>query len=495
MAEAVGRFGAGWIERLPPELWQIILSFAPSATMRECLAVSKLLHDIAAPMVFSALRIQFGAWQAERDIPWVEEDCGCRSCCVLLHIMTNSMFASYVKHLDVLAFVDKNLKATFELCCLTKALGAMHNLRTFRWHTSSRTSSIPDNELLKTLASTCNRLCEYSLPIQCLSEIHSLKQLRATSVSLQFVQRNRGGSEAALIDSTLAPLFDAYRGFLTQLSVPSQAIFVCPVFILQHLTHLTIDCTDDENLGSILIVFGCCDRLESLHIQSFAQRPDDLYAAMGANPSALPFLTHLKLYVYRPLGEIRYDALAGFIRSKKKLRCLDFSGAAAHLTNLAPVLSAIESLPGLEVLGLDIEFGYSGRAAFVHFTRTIPKTVTALRLGPGWYGVEDPLDPGRPWIELWASLPRLAFAYIGDDEDGPIVVSVDELTDAVPSLRMIGRWGRFREVERVDGEVKMSEPWSHTKVEFRTVQDFGCEDWEWLMRGYPLLNDYCGYVE
>ncbi|KAH9829829.1 uncharacterized protein C8Q71DRAFT_788665 [Rhodofomes roseus] len=496
MAEAVRRFGAGWIETLPPELWQIILDFAPSATIRECLAVSKLLHDVAAPIVFSALRIHFGAWQADSEsgTQWAEGDCVRRSCSMLLHIMTDPIFASYVKHLDVLAFVDK--KATFELCCLTKALGVMHNLRTFRWHTGSRMFSIPDNELMKTLASTCYRLCEYSLPIQCLSEIHGLKQLRATSVSLQFVDTNLWHSGSPLDDVDLAcfaSLFDVYRGFLTQLSVPSQVVLECPVFILQHLTHLTIDCTEDGDFGSIPIIFGSCNRLESLHIQSPEQPPDDLFATMAESPSALPLLTHLKINVEFPWGETRYDALAGFIRSKKKLRCLDFGEASVYLTMLAPVLSAIESLSGLEVLGLDITVDAFGEAESAYLQRIIPKTVTALRLELGYTqpGMENALKPASPWIELWASLPRLAFAYLaGDDEQHCPTLSADELADAVASLRLIGcRW-RFREVERVDGEVKMSEPWSQTKVRFRTVQDFGCEDWEWLMRDHGLLSDF-----
>ncbi|TFY53574.1 hypothetical protein EVJ58_g9378 [Rhodofomes roseus] len=123
---------------------------------------------------------------------------------------------------------------------------------------------------------------------------------------------------------------------------------------------------------------------------------------MAESPSALPLLTHLKINVEFPWGETRYDALAGFIRSKKKLRCLDFGEASVYLTMLAPVLSAIESLSGLEVLGLDITVDAFGEAESAYLQRIIPKTVTALRLELGYTqpGMENALKPASPWIEL-----------------------------------------------------------------------------------------------
>jgi len=88
-----------WSERLPPELWQIVLSHTPSATTRECLAVSRFFHDLAARILFSALRIHFGCWEVGYGFATEppQGDRGCKSYCVLLRIITDPVFASYVK--------------------------------------------------------------------------------------------------------------------------------------------------------------------------------------------------------------------------------------------------------------------------------------------------------------------------------------------------------------------------------------------------------------
>lgn len=50
------------------------------------------------------------------------------------------------------------------------------------------------------------------------------------------------------------------------------------------------------------------------------------------------------------------------------------------------------------------------------------------------------------------------------------------------SLELVGLKNAFHDVERTGDDVKLSEKWSDRKVEFRGIDDFGCEEWEWLMR-------------
>ncbi|TFY50098.1 hypothetical protein EVJ58_g11191 [Rhodofomes roseus] len=183
-----------WTERLPPEVWQIVLHFTSSETIRDCLGVSRLFHDIAARKIFSSLRIRFGSLEVAYELTdKPPEDNECRTCCVLLRILTDTVFASYVKHLDILAFADK--LAPFEMCSLTKAIGTMYNLRTFRWHTVSGTFTMPSNELLGTLASTCGRLRGCSLPIQCLDAlvtdaVERIKSAYTTTYKMVFKNRD-----------------------------------------------------------------------------------------------------------------------------------------------------------------------------------------------------------------------------------------------------------------------------------------------------------------
>lgn len=70
------------------------------------------------------------------------------------------------------------------------------------------------------------------------------------------------------------------------------------------------------------------------------------------------------------------------------------------------------------------------------------------------------------------------------------------LEDPPPSIDLFGfgpfmRWAiHDRSDDRhhgVDG-VKFSKCWSPSKFKFRSANDFGCADWEWLLRWYSTYN-------
>ncbi|KAH9829840.1 uncharacterized protein C8Q71DRAFT_390639 [Rhodofomes roseus] len=474
--------------RLPPEMWQTVLSHLPQSTTPECLFVCRLFHDLAARLLFATVRIEFGSWKlmcgVDDNTP--EGEIGRRSSCLLLRIITDPIFASYVKHLYVLVFANRDV--AFELCCLTKAISALHNLRTFAWYTDSDPSEraiVPDNEHLETLASTCVHLCEYDLPMDSLNELQAVKRLPATNVALYSTRREPIWDFDVTYDNyhwDFASLLEARKGSLTRLTAPGQAVWDCPIHTLQGLTHLTI--TDARRLSNITLLFHHCERLEYLHIV-LNDDPPDLFAALAADPAALPRLTHFKLYT-PPANPAGLDALAGFLRTKKRLRCLDYSdGEASDIEDMAPVISAIQSLPTLEVLGLHIALHVNGPAQFDALKSAIPASVTALSVVLDY----SDLDESCSWIEVWTGLPMLAFAYVDYDRDHPMMDML-ELATATRSLKLVGQRSRFYEVQRAEDGVTLSQPWSLTKTEFRTAADFGCEDWEWLMRDLFPGRDY-----
>jgi len=372
--------------------------------------------------------------------------------------------------------------------CLTKAISALHNLRTFVWYTNTAiTNMLPDTELLETLASTCTRLREYDLPIQSLGALHALKQSPATNIALYAIQRQSWDTHSQAFDayrSHITLLLEERRGLLARLTAPSRAIWDCPIHVLQGLAHLTID--DASHLGNITLLFHHCERLESLQIVLHDEDdpPSDLFVALAANPNTLPHLTHLKLYS-PPANATELSAFGSFLQTKKKLRCLDFSDDQSTVDDLSPIMSAIRSLPDLEVLGIHLGFHVDGEAQFRALKRALPGALTALRL---WldYSPSD-LDQDCSWIDLWTGLPKLAFTHIDDNEHCPIVETL-ELATACTSLRLVGHGSCFRDVERMNDEVTLSDSWSQTKVEFRTAADFGNQDWEWLMRYYSVQD-------
>ncbi|KAH9912459.1 uncharacterized protein B0H18DRAFT_1053817 [Fomitopsis serialis] len=473
-----------WSERLPPELWQIVLSQTPSATTRECLAVSRFFHDLAARILFSTLRIHFGCWEVgygfTKEPP--EGDRGCKSCCILLRVITDPVFASFVKELHVLAFADV---ATFEICGLTNAISIMHNLRTFKWYTTFRPHFLPGDNILMALASTAVNLREYTLPIQCLGALSALKRLPASSLCIYNLDESFEMEPDPYEEyrTSCPSLLESRRGSLTQLTAPSQAIWECPIHILQDLTHLTIE--NGGDLSNITLLFHHCTQLQALHIVSRFDSPTEFYIALAAHPSALPHLTHLKLQLMCPVVAAELESLGGFIRTKKKLRCLDYDDEGSTLQELSPLLFAIQSLSGLEVLGLYMWLHDIGRTMCDLLRGTIPHGLKALRL---WFGYIE-LDPeDNAWDGLWATLPKLAFAHIVDDASLPIV-ELSDIVVANKSLRLVGRRSCLCQVVRTGDEVELSKPWPLTKVQFRTTEDFECEDWEWLMRGHALVDE------
>lgn len=60
---------------------------------------------------------------------------------------------------------------------------------------------------------------------------------------------------------------------------------------------------------------------------------------------------------------------------------------------------------------------------------------------------------------------------------------------ASDSLRIICYQDRFYDVEwTTDGPRVVLPPWPSHKVRFRTAEDFGCADAEWVMRHYTFFD-------
>ncbi|KZT64729.1 NAD(P)-binding protein [Daedalea quercina L-15889] len=326
---------------------------------------------------------------------------------------------------------------------------------------------LPTSGLVKKMVSSCKRLNKIVLPLQSLTALKALGRLPVTSLSVSSAYSGDRGGVVDVYPRYRAPvvaLLGAYRGSLAELAAPSDAIWECPVDVLQGLTQITIHTAKRLNITRL---FDHCARLQSLHIIIEDDMPGTI-AALAANPAALPDLTHLKLSMCAPMnmGQDSVGKVASFIRSKKKLRCLDYT---------------LRSLPSLEVLGFDLAYEELTTQAFLDLKRAIPDSLTALRLTFSYDGTEVMND-----YSLWAGIPKLAFAHVKDVQLQPFVTT-HGLAVAAKSLQLVGCYSDIHEVQRTGNEVTLCQPWSDTKIEFRTVADFGCEDWEQLMRGHELV--------
>ncbi len=53
--------------QLPYELWHQIIRQIPGQDRRRCLSVSRIVHDVAIPLIFSRIVIFFGTWDSVND--------------------------------------------------------------------------------------------------------------------------------------------------------------------------------------------------------------------------------------------------------------------------------------------------------------------------------------------------------------------------------------------------------------------------------------------
>ena len=89
----------------------------------------------------------------------------------------------------------------------------------------------------------------------------------------------------------------------------------------------------------------------------------------------------------------------------------------------------------------------------------------------------------------FCGLHSCRFLYISTAPEFPATAGIEELrrtffNHPAPSVELVGfnediRWA---EREAVTGRAVYSESWPLSKVYCRTVEEFGCEEWEWLLR-------------
>ena len=236
-------------------------------------------------------------------------------------------------------------------------------------------------------------------------------------------------------------------------------------------------------------------------------------ALLESNPTALPDLTSFKLITQRAeISEADHAALSKFLENKKKLRRLDVSHDA-YDDSVHFLLPFLPVLPALEVLGLDLpSLPFDGGWDWINMRdldEKIPLKISALmvRVPPEWETEERFTD--QEWIKLVrTSIQRnavcrhspsihhlqfkkrtsLGYLHILDGTDD-MDLKQQLLEDHPASLQLVGygpylRWLRRDDPDSPDGDGKpsYSSCWSLEKVAHRTVEDFGCEDWEWLLR-------------
>ncbi|PIL26350.1 hypothetical protein GSI_12106 [Ganoderma sinense ZZ0214-1] len=320
-------------------------------------------------------------------------------------------------------------------------------------------------------------------------------------------------------DDAIIRLIDTKAPAITRLSVSGEVLWTCQsLSSFRALQELELIYTNTFNgLGEILVH---CATLTSLTIlPTECAYLGQLFTALEAHPGAL---SNLSAFKYLAPSEDscmvtveRVISLCKFLKNKRCLRRLDvkFDGNDGVER---PLLELLPELPALAVLGFSFVRGARWMPEdIIPFERAIPAHVSALRLehflDRGMGVVDDGLDPytscREAWLKLFKSRMSLRYLHIVEfptratDTDleldsGNRGLTFHRLTaeDLPSSLELFGNRADIHPIIRAASapngasasRSKFGPCWSLEKIAFRTVEDFGCADWEWLFRWHDF---------
>ncbi|KAH9939804.1 hypothetical protein B0H21DRAFT_885253 [Amylocystis lapponica] len=464
---------------LPPEIWQIIVHLLPlhGAARRTCLVTSKLLHDIVAETVFSSIVIRFGSRYC---VPEVSERELSRAWDILQYIARNPSFAANIKKVVIFSFLEGS--ALSEQRFLIMALRQLSNLRSFTWYNRSPEIS-PD--IVAALVESCPRLDAIQVPIpqHMHPELFRLHHLRSIHIRLfELFEDDHTSDEYefhTLVSSNIATL--------RELSVWNSLFLDSIPVVWQNLTHLELlTAMATQDIAQLLQKTVC---LESLTLSPATSWDTRIHEALEPNAAALPRLTSLKLldmkisYEEGDDDDNPVEVIANFLRGRHNLRRLDLDLGCAFQT-LLPLFDGFQwqELESLEVLGIVLNCAIDLNDALM-MERCIPRGLTALSVS----GYLNKHVYAR-FLETFSGFPNLTFMYIGDQLED--VLDFEDVVGTFQRLELFANANTVMDIERQgDGTVLATSKWSARKIKFRTVEDFGCEDWEWLMRHHSIADD------
>ncbi|TBU21863.1 hypothetical protein BD311DRAFT_869709 [Dichomitus squalens] len=482
---------------LPPEVWGLIVDQLQAEDQRTCLFLSKLHHDFALKALFAHVTVYFGLWRMDDgglmdSIEKLEEMRRRNNTTfdVLRHISLSPDFARLVRTLSVRAFVDGG-DGIFHTRALILAIQALPALRAFYWYGYS---PICDDAIFSVLAQSAGPSLEV-LRVPFTEHTHTsltsfvrLRELRIDGVP---VLESEGGAGVALHATQIA--LGALSGTLFRIAVSGDLVWGCSVRSLLGLQELEVILPEEP--GGLALILRHCISLRSLSL--FVLESDDLFSCLEACPTSLPDLRAFK-FIHRDATFAHRNAeiLAQFLRNKKKLRSLDVEisvdfDQGVHEQQL---LEAITELTGLEVLGLNFQRPAWRLSDIELFDKHIPKGVTALRISAQLGQVDNEVLQ-KEWFDLFKKRTSLRYLQIFD-KDRVLDLKQQILEDPPDALELLGygpflRWLVRDHDDPDDDRPKYSPCWSASKLIFRTVEDFGCADWEWLLR----WHDYDGIYD
>ncbi|PCH37042.1 hypothetical protein WOLCODRAFT_140692 [Wolfiporia cocos MD-104 SS10] len=465
----------------PPEIWQKIVNELPTRDKRHCLQISRFFRELAIRTLFAKIHVHFGVDPYLEDYE-TDDDASLHALRhtrlsmtwdILQRIIHDSAFAAVVT--SVVVYSYSQCLGLFEQRTLCQALVRLHGLQALSWHGDKPG---PANEITQTLANSCPFLRELAVPLSSSLRLPlpGLKRLRSLQLyRTESLLEPNHESESLVIREAIR----SNQQTLRKLQIQGQDLRHIPPSELGHLTELTIMDIGGARLGEIVSSL--------VHLQFLSVEPDlfiegGVFDAFAKKPSSLPRLRTLKVMgatdAYHRFNGSEIAILAQFLEKRVSMRRLDVC-IACDWEDLAPLLHVLPGLKDLTVLGMHFRTDKLTHEIANQLRHFIPRRTNALRLS---MSTTNNADRGVV-LELLSALTMLEFVYLRGWP--PPRLTVEEIAKAAQRVKLAGLNGRFYHIERSE-RVHISSPWSAHKTYYREAGDFGCEDWEWLMRHYYL---------
>ncbi|KAI0753834.1 hypothetical protein C8Q74DRAFT_1373760 [Fomes fomentarius] len=495
--------------QLPYELWDQIIRQLPGQDRRRCLSISRIVHDVAIPLIFSRIVVFFGSWDSVNDpVQLAYRDADSRdddendngqvapqqhnSIELLRYIAHDPHFAEVVKKMTVAAFSSANAQEEEEGSkCLADALPHLRNLSSFAYYGSTPPFSL---KMLRGLALGCGSSL-HELRIPCTTTVwktHDIKPFRELkSLVIGTPSPVDFSSKAARIRYRATQAFANYLDVHgaarpTNLSVPSLNWISRGSFLSSCSDLQEIELTspfEGAALGFEWVLTSCPQLRSFIILRIPAGIRNSEVTTLCKHSAALPLLTSFKMSAtdYTPLHD--YSA---FLFEKKHLRRLDLM----IRDNIIHTIRSVSlHLPSVEVLGIDLSRLLWSQIHHLLFVQHLPPKLSALLVR----GVQIGAVSAEEWATLFRTQSSLRYLHLLHTDyqsrynSGPMLETL-LLEQPPPSLELLGIGSRMRWVRPPRAEYSShydhQELWPASAVWFRSASDFGTgnEDWEWLLR-------------
>ncbi|KAH6914011.1 hypothetical protein BKA70DRAFT_1260171 [Coprinopsis sp. MPI-PUGE-AT-0042] len=475
-----------------PEIWNNILHFVPLFEQGKLLQVSRLFHDIAVPLVFSAIKIYFiggdGAYAflSTTHDEFKEEITSklmIQSYQLLRRITTDPSFAWIVKSVTVISSSDS--ESVFESLLLSDALALLPNLQTFRWF---GTDPNPIEEVLQNLQGSISSLT-----------------LKTCVPSNDFFPRFRGIQHLALptpfyypddeeshddvtASSTLLDITADidFEGIMASLSVHDMQsltlngrhLAALSIKVLDTLKQLDICITTILMTPGFDLVLRHSVALEGLTIYGYCDQ--SVFSWLDCNASDVPCLRSFRLSCDRfgmiqPPSTHELAILTTFLQDRPKLRRLYLRIPSLDLASLQSLSPPIQAMKSLEVLGLHTGTVNIDDWFIPFFLDLLPPTLKGLHLAVDWNG-----SSLLPLIDHLPRLPRLSFFHMyGISTRLPL--KLDDIAVTAVNVKLVGLNRALWDVMARSPELELRK-WPRWKIKFCVEEDFEDSDHYWLFQ-------------